>query len=169
MHTREQRGARSAREGLTLVEIIMAVGVLSIFLVGMFATMASAQRADVLTRERAAASEAAYTMLDTIMTSDFDAVSDRTLAFNVEFDTGRAGGQPFLTPAQSFPTDIWTAMGQTAPTSFATAGVAVTRAGVEDFASDTENPDLMEIRVMVAWRAADGSDQRIDVTSRRTR
>lgn len=162
----QQRTAPRGRDGLTLVEIVIAVAILSVFLVGMFATMASAQRADVLTRERTAASEAAFTMLDTIMTSDFDLMSNRTLTFNVEFDTGRAGTQPFLAPAASFPTDVWTSWGQTAPTTFPTAGVVVTRTGVD---GDAGNTDLMEVRVMVAWRAFDGTDQRLDVTSRRVR
>lgn len=167
--TTSTRRAPRGRDGLTLVEIVMAVALLSIFLLGMFTTLANAQRADMLTRERAAASEAAFTMLDTVLTSDFDLMSNRTLAFNVEFDTGQSGTQPFLTRAKTYPTDIWTELGQTAPTSITTAGVAVTQTAVEDFTGDTGNSDLMEIRIMVAWRACDGSDQRIDVTTRRVR
>lgn len=162
--TTKRRGG--ARDGLTLVEIVMAVAVLSIFLVGMFATLANAQLADVLTRERAAASEAAFTMLDTVMTSDFDLMANRSLAFDVEFDTGRSGAQPRLAPARTFPTDVWTSMGQTPPATITTPGVVVTRTGVD---GDPGNADLMEVRVMVAWRASDGTDQRIDVTTRRVR
>lgn len=159
---------REAREqdGLTLVEVVMSVGVLSVILLGMFSAMASAQRTDALTRERAAASEAAFNMLDAVLSGPVPAAGEFVeLPFNVEVDTGKAGTLPVLRPANPFPTSPWTFIGQPAPSPVMQAGIAVARVGVDD----GNDVDLMEVRVLVAWRAADDTNQRIELVSRRLR
>lgn len=148
--------------GLTIVEIVLALGVLSIFLTGVFAAMLHAQRADVLTRERAAASEACFRELDRVLSNpSYATVVNIVDTFDVRYDTGRsAAGEPVsasLGPADPYPADL-----QPRP-SATHAGTVVT---VQDPDGDGSN-DVLEVRASVAWRAADGSNQRVDAVARR--
>lgn len=165
---------RSSRSGLTLIEIVMATAVLSIVLLGMFGAMDSSQRADVLTRERAAAAEACHSMLDSVLTGPMPGSGNALeLAFAVNYDTGN-GNVP-LKPATTYPSDPWTfkGSGSGAPmlAGVAVAGVAIVKGGVNvgDGTPNEDNTNLIEARVLVAWRSADGSDQRVEATSRRVR
>lgn len=158
----------SSRGGLTLVEIVMAAGVLSVVLLGMFGAMNTSQKSDVLTRERAAAAEACHAMLDSMLTGPVPGVgSPLEVQFAVSYDTGN--GSVSLEPAATYPSDPWTFTGGTQPT-MTMAGIAVAKVGVNigDTANEV-NDDLMEVRVLVAWRAADGTDQRVEAVSRRVR
>lgn len=150
------------RDGLTIVEIVLALGVLSIFLTGIFAAMLHAQRADVLTRERAAASEACFRELDRVMGNpSFALIADVTDSFEVRYDTGRsAAGEPLSVPLE--PADPYPAELASRPNP-AHAGTVVT---VQDPDGDG-SADVLEVRVTVAWRAVDGSNQRIDAVARR--
>ncbi len=156
----------SAREALTLIEVVIAVAILSVILLGMFSAIASAQQADRLTREHAAVSEAAFNVMDEMLTGGVPEDGDpaRVLQFPVTINTGR--GQVDLLPARSFPTDLWTLAGATAPAPVTEPGVAVAYIKVD---GDAANTDLMEVRVLVAWQSADGSDQRVELVSRRVR
>lgn len=158
----------SPRGGLTLVEIVMACAVLSIVLLGMFGAMNSSQRADVLTRERAAAAEACHAMLDSMLTGAVPgAGSVLEVQFPVSYDTGN-GSVP-LDPAVNYPSDPWTFSGTAQPT-MTVAGIAMAKTGVNIGDTVNEaNDDLCEVRVLVAWRSADGTDQRIEAVSRRVR
>ncbi|MBX3470683.1 MAG: prepilin-type N-terminal cleavage/methylation domain-containing protein [Planctomycetes bacterium] len=160
------------REGLTLVEVVIAVGILSLILLGTFGAMATAQRTDLLTRERMAAAEACYNALDTILTGEVPAAgASVSFQFPVAFKSGRDTLTP-LRPAFAYPTDLWTWASVAPPAPITLAGVAVAKVGVNATnpdANDAGNVDLMEARVMVAWRAADGTDQRFEARARRVR
>ena len=165
------------RDGLTLLEVVFAVVVLSVVLLGVFSAMNSAQRADVLTRERQAASEKASEMLDTLLSGEVPAAGAfLAIPFEVPFNTGRAGARPNLTPAEPFPTDAWTWAGAPVPSPVTQAGIAVARVGVDmtnDGGIDANNANLMEVRVVVAWRSAawqvGQSDQQLELVGRRIR
>jgi prepilin-type N-terminal cleavage/methylation domain-containing protein len=197
----------SSRSGLTLIEIVMATAVLAVVLLGMFSAMNNSQRADMLTRERAAAAEACHAMLDTMLTGALPAPTDpaTVVLFPVYYQTGNGevdttnnvdddgdgivddSGEVVLKPAATYPSDPWTFSGTTQPGASAmtvlvgtvatpAAGVAVVKAGVDvGNTKDENNDDLIEVRVVVAWRSAlvqaNGTpiDQRIEATSRRIR
>jgi type II secretory pathway pseudopilin PulG len=170
--TRSTHAPRDARAALTLLEVVVAIGVLSIVLLGVFSAMSSAQRSDTLTRERAAASEEAFKMLDSLLAGEVPDLAGPNVAvpFDVPFNSSR------LVPADPYPTDPWTWVGETPPSSVTMAGIAVARVGVDmldDDGTDPENDDLMEVRVTVAWRSAawqvGQADQRIDIVGRRLR
>lgn len=158
--TAPRRRPRPQGQGLTLIEVVIATGILSIFVLGMFSALTSAQRADVLTREHAAASEACFSMLDAVLGG---AVPDSSGAVEVPFavDVKTTAGARPLVPASPYPDDPWTFLGRTAPTTVSQPGIAVARI--------VEGEDLMEVRVTVAWRAADNTNQRLEVVSRRLR
>jgi len=163
----QQRRSPRSRGGLTLVEVVMAAGVLSVVLLGMFSAMNASQQSDVLTRERAAASEACHAMLDSMLTGSVPGAGTALeVQFPVNYATGN--GNVALEPAAAYPSDPWTFIGQTQPT-MTVAGVAVAKVGVNVGTTDEANDDLMEVRVLVAWRAADGTDQRVEAVSRRVR
>lgn len=84
------------RAGLTLVEIAMALGVLSVLLAGLFAAMATSLRAEALTRERQAASEEASRQLDDFLAVPNYAFSNSVATFDVFKKTG--AGDVALTP-----------------------------------------------------------------------
>lgn len=171
------RAVGGRRGGLTLLEVVFACVVLSVVLLGVFSAMGSAQRADVLTRERQAASEKASEMLDTLLSGEVPAAGAfQAIAFDVPFNTGRAGLAPNLTPAEPFPMDAWTWAGAPAPSSVTQAGIAVARVGVDptnDAGTDANNANLMEVRVVVAWRSAawrpGQPDQQLELVGRRIR
>lgn len=163
----QQHLAPGGRGGLTLIEVVIAAGVLSLIILGMFSAMNAAQRADVLTRERAAASEACHAMLDSMLTGPVPIAGEAVeVTFPVMYETGN--GSVALRPATPYPSDPWTFIGEPQPT-MTMAGVAVARVGVNIGTTNEANDDLMEVRVMVAWRAADETDQRVEAVSRRTR
>lgn len=158
------RDVGSGRDGLTLIEVVVAAGVLSVILLGTFSAVSAAQRSDVLTRERAAASEACFAMLDAVLTGPVPAAGEAlAITFPASYDTGR--GSVDLRPADPFPSEPWTFIGESPPATVTQAGIAVARVGVDGAA----NEDLMEVRVLVAWRAADGTNQRVEAVSRRLR
>lgn len=144
--------------GLTLVEVTFAMAVLALVLVGVFSTVSVAQRATTYTKERQAASESAFEQLDLMMATPFNAMVDG--GFHVTLDTGR-GTTTNMRPA--------------APTFFSPGADDTSMAGhiriVPLAAGDPQGDgtsDLAEVRITVAWRAADDTNQRLDVVTRRS-
>lgn len=159
------------RRGLTLLEVVLAVVVLSVVLLGVFTALRTAQRTDALTRERQAASEEAFKMLDTMLSGLLpESGAPVVIPFDVPYQSG------VLRPANPYPTGIWTEAGAVAPSTVTMAGVAVARVNVPLVEGDTgaaSNDQLIEVRVQVAWRPMDWqpgeNDQRIELVSRRMR
>lgn len=142
----------------SLVEVTVALGVLAMIFAGLIGSILTAERHSVAVREHQAASHAALARLDQEMATDFTAF---TGSFPVFITTGRldASGTPMrarLMPAPNafFPGDAAN------PTN---AGHVTRTLNPEG----NTGPDLMEIRVTVAWRCADGTSARVDVVGRR--
>src|SRR5690606_16270500 len=66
----------NGRAGFSLVEIAVATGVLTLFLVGVFGCLSLAQRAQVMTRERQLATEAAQARVNSLASLPFDDIDD---------------------------------------------------------------------------------------------
>lgn len=141
-------GAR--RRGFTLLEVVLALGVLSVLLIGLFSCLASSMRVDGLTREHQAASEAAAGQLDVYLTDPALTFQDAEAYFDVP---SKVGGAVLAPPAPLPPG--WTQ---------ARAGRVELRLNPDGLGSD-----LLRVSVSVAWRAADGTAQRVDLVSLRTR
>jgi type II secretory pathway pseudopilin PulG len=166
---------RSTR-GLTLLEVVFASAILSFVLLAVFSAMSMVQRSDALTRERQAASEEAFKMLDTMLALDPETTgAGMALPFDVPV---HGGGSTVanLKPADPYPTDPWDWAGAAAPSPVTMAGIAVAKSGVSLEDGETANADavnLIEVRVTVCWRPADwkvgDKDQRIDLVSRRVK
>lgn len=140
--------------GLTLVEVTVAMALLTTIVAGVAATLSSAQLASSSTRERQAVSAAAFRHLDLVVATDPEqivAVWDGT-AFDVPAGVGGA----FLAPA-------------TAPVN---SGPDAGRPGRIAVVADPEGDgsgDLLEVRVTVAWRSLLGGDRTLAFASRVTR
>lgn len=155
--TRRRPGA-SSRAGLTLVEIMFALALMVILIAGLFGSMGYSQKTDILTRERAAASEACFAAMDAFLASPA-VTSAGTATFEVSYDSGRSvSGLPVvyrLQPAFTYPV---------------ARPVGSTGAGTVTIIENPEangNVALLEIRVTVAWRAADNTDARVDAVARK--
>lgn len=168
--------AGGARGGLTLIEVVFAVGLLAIFLLGMFSTLATAMKSDALTREHQAASDAAMRQLDLVVSIPNFPTIQRSVgttpvpayAFEATYGPPRAGTPPkgTLTLPALATADV--------PLNADDAGTAgadeSTWAGRVVVVTDPDgdgSTDLVEVRVTVAWRAADNRPARVDVVSRR--
>ncbi len=161
MSSKRRRG-RGRRAAVSLLEVMVAVGVFAGLALAVFSALHYAGRAEVLAREHLAASEAAGRELDLLMARpDFDAIAGVARAFAVPQPSGvgtlppaSAGYFPRATDDASTPED---------------------EAEMAGHLSTTLDPDgdgsarLLEVRVTVAWRSADGSDQRVDLVTRRAR
>lgn len=155
-----KRATASSRSGLTLVEIAVAVGVLALLLAGLFAAMASSLKADVLTRERQAAAEAASRQLDSYLTDPALSFSaDSEAYFDVPFKTG--DGEVNLTPSSPLPTG-WT------QSRAGRVHVDVNPTDPVDGASSMGD-DIVMITASVSWMGADYRAQRLDMVSMRVR
>lgn len=148
----------SGRAGLTLVEIVMAVGLFSLLVLGLFSSMTTAMKVEAMTREHQAASEAATRQLDLFMTDPALAFADTTTYFDVQFKTDKdQTGTPtvsLLRPSNPLPTG-WTG----------------TRPGrvLVDLDPDGMGDNMVRITVTVAWRSADGNNMQVSMVSLRTR
>lgn len=152
------------REGLTIIEVAVALALLAGVLVGVFAGISVALRADAAAREHRAASDAAFTQLELRLADDFDAVVGApATGFHVRLEAGHR--EVVLTPASRTFFDP----GEDDPTMAGHVRVVTDPDAAHrgDEASPSNN--LLEVRVTVAWRSHDGTDQRVDVVSRRAR
>lgn len=150
-----QPGPRSARAGLTLLEIVLATGVLSVVLLGMFSAMAHGSRMNGLRREREAATRRALEYIELrVMSANtdtaFDALTTLTESFDVQLTTG--DGNTFsLPPAQldALPNNL--------------AGQLVVTGDLNGNGSDTDDegyydgkPNMLLATATVRWRSAYG-------------
>jgi type II secretory pathway pseudopilin PulG len=140
------------------VEIVFALAVMIMLLTGLFASMLHSQKTDVLTRERAAASEACFAAMDAFLANPA-AIGNGTATFDVSYDSGRSSaGLPVvytLRPALTYPV---------------ARPVGSTGAGTVTIINNPDangNTGLVEVRVTVAWRAADNTDARVDAVARK--
>jgi type II secretory pathway pseudopilin PulG len=163
----------SRRDGLTLVETVIATGVLAVLLLGTYSTLGVSQKTTVLTRERNAATEVAFRQLDDLMSLNFDEVAVIShREFTAQYDTGQVDGAGV---AQSAPLRVASPYPFTRPTG-ANAAFPGQITVVQDPPIDRTNPgagtcgpDVLELRVTVAWRCADGTNTRVDAVTRRVR
>ncbi len=163
----------STRDGLTLVETIVATSLLAVLLLGTYSTLGVSQKTAVLTRERNAATEVAFRQLDDMMSLNFDEVAALGhREFTAEYDTGQADGAGV---AMSVPLRVARPYPFTRPTGANAAfpgQVTITQDPPIDGTNPglgTCGPDVLELRVTVAWRCADGSNARVDAVTRRVR
>lgn len=161
---RDERG----RDGLTLVEIVVAIAVLSVLVLGMFQTLNSAQRYDMLAREHQAASEAAFRELDFLMAyPTFDSIADITSAFHVAYKS--SGGEVNMSPAPSsyFPLNTDNASTTSIDESLMAGHITTVRN--PSIGSTALGDDIIQVNITVAWRGADGGSQRVDLVTMRAR
>lgn len=148
---------------MTLVEISVALALLAVLVTGVFATLATAQRAEVATRENQAVAAAVFQQIDVVNSHPSFEGTITTwdgATFHVPY------GEHTLEPA-SLPLNA-------GPDREKTGRIAVLPVDVDgDGAPDDYDgdgvPDLIEIRVFAAWRSADGSDRHYEALLRRTR
>lgn len=161
------RFSRRRPAGMTLLELTIAAALLVVVLVAAFGSLGSTQRHDRLTRERRAASQAAFDQLDLVAALDFTATPARA-EFPVAVPTGRADVVgPTVVAAQEIPLRPPAAYPIPRP-----PGADTTLPGQVITVRDPEgrgDVDLLEVRVVVAWRAADGTTGRVDAVTRRRR
>lgn len=151
------------RAALTLVEVAVSLGVFSILVLGLMAAMSAGLGHAHVTREHQAASEAAQTELDLAMAQPYDAISNIQKPFPVRYALGTVdvNGIPItalVKPARS--------------TFYPVDASAPTFAGHVTSVRDPDangSVDLLELRVVVAFRGADDTDYRVDLVARRTR
>ncbi|MCO5168086.1 MAG: hypothetical protein M9894_17215 [Planctomycetes bacterium] len=121
-----------------------------------------AAQAEALAREHQAASETAGRQLDLLLARpDFEGLLGPPLAFHVHHPT-RSGTLP---PAASEFFPLAANDPATPADESDMAGRVVTRRDPDGDGST----GLIEVRVTVAWRALDRSDQRVDLVTRRAR
>lgn len=160
--------ARGPRDGLTLIEVVFAVGLLAIFLLGLFSTLAMSMKSDALMREHQAASNAALRQLDAIVAIP-------------NFPTIQVSAGTTPVPAYAFHATFGENGTLTLP-AMATLDVPLNADDTGTPSDESQmagrvvvvaDPDadgstgLVEVRVTVAWRGADNRLARVDVISRR--
>ena len=147
--------------GLTLIEVVVATGVLSIVITSMFGTLGGFQRTETMTRERQAASQAAFRQLDLVGASAFSSLGGwNGAAFDVPYNDT-------LLPAAFVP--INTGLDADRVGRVVVVDVDLDGDGnAEDYDGDAI-ADLVEIRVTCAWRSVDGSDASFEAVTRRSR
>lgn len=154
------RPSSSRRAALTLVEIMFALGILAILALSVFGTLAYAQRAETVAREHEAASDALVREVDLLLARpDFDAIAGTTAPFPVTNPSGVGALPPsgLLPPLADDP-------GTPEDESAMAGRVEVVRDPDADGSAN-----LLELRGIVAWRSGDGTDQRVDLVTRRAR
>lgn len=165
----------SSRAGLTLIEITVALAVLSVMVLGLFSALSSSMAIEAATREHQAASEAAMREMDLQMSVPninlVTALQANPKEFHVQVKTGKtdAAGALVVTnlPAAEVPINA---------DDVATAADESAMAGRVEVNSDPDGDgqvNLVEITVSVKWRTVKGGpqvggrDARIDVRSMR--
>lgn len=167
------------RAGLSLIEILFALGILTIVLMGVAATISSAQIAQANAKERLAASMAASAMLEEISDvakkSGFDAIlTYHQSGFAVHYGPGEIGyvrqgtaASVAMKPASpaKYPTSRASAPAKTPPVDSLPGYVEVV--DVDDSAG-VPRPGIKEVRVTVGWKttAGKGSDDSVVMITR---
>lgn len=132
--------SRDRSGGLSLLEILIAVVLLSLGLLGMFSALLGGQQVDALSREKTHALHAANTQMDEALASTWATLSSRNnTTFDVTFAT--AGGTSSLK----------TAADRSKP------GLVTV--------SDTAKADLRRVEVSVKWTSRIGSEVEIVLRS----
>lgn len=178
---------RRARRAVTLVEVAVAAAVLAVFLLGIFSALGVARRAQVLTRERQVASEAAHAKLDELAATPFDELvplAGQGFSARHAFDVGYRFEDPDadgLAAATISLAAVATAEDPLNPDDPATAADEAGFAGrlrvsddgdgdgLPDDLDDDDVTDRLELQAIVVWRGADGAPQRLELVTRRTR
>ncbi len=137
---------------MTLIEVIIALGLLVVILLALAGALNSAQTAVSLTTERQAVSHEAFRRLDLVLATPYDDVV--ALWDDATFDvTHSEVGAAFLP-------------------SVALAATGATKAGRVQITVDPGgdgSTDLMEARVTVDWRDMLGDDRTLEAIGRKTR
>lgn len=169
---------RGGERDLTLVEISVALVVLTVFVAGVFGTLNTAQRAEGFARAHQAASEAATLTLDELAALPLEALLQNGLQDVPEHCLRRplpGGDLPAARRRGVRSAQPGAGRGDAGPRSGAGARrrgrscIALGR-GPLDYDGDGL-PDYVEIRVFVAWKdlSAGGAPARVDLVTRRVR
>lgn len=148
---------------MTLVEIAVSLALLAVLLTGVFATLAAAQRAEIATREHQAVSAAVFKRLDVVASHPSFSGTLTTwngATFHVRY------GEHVLQPATS---PLNAGANREKVGRIEVVAVDVDGDDVPDDYDGDGSPDLIEIRIVVAWRSGDGSDRQYDALVRRAR
>lgn len=133
------RPGNSGRAGFSLVELMFAVAVFTIALLGLFSALTSTQQLDSMTRERSEVTMQAVTRMDDVLGEDWDAIDTRNNeAFDVTLTTD--SGAITLTP-----------------------GGGRTQSGLVEIT--TPATDLRLVHVSVRWRTAANGTGTVDLYS----
>ena len=153
-----------SRAGMTLIEVVTALAVLAVLLTGLFATLAAAQRTEVATREYQAASAAVYQRLEVV-------ASHRSFSDTLTTWNGAAFHVPYHDDLPLPPAATPLNAGADAEKAgrIEIVEVDVDGDGAPDDFDGDGSADLIEIRVVAAWRSVDGSDRRVEALVRRSR
>lgn len=151
--------------GLTLIEVAIALAILSVILLGLFGAMAQAIKTDAMAREMEAASRELFSQIDLVTSDpDFDAMAGLERGFEVEYGSGAAQADGTLAIARLSPP------GQTAnrhPDIGATGVDESTLPG--RLTATLISADLLEVTAVVRWRGSNGVDQVMASVGRRAR
>jgi hypothetical protein len=146
-----------------MVEIAVALGLLSIVLCGVFSALTTASIASATSRETQAASEEALKKVDQYCSQTaFDSIATAVEYFDVQCKTGQVDGAgvALTTRLPAAPDSFFPRPADTANPP---------RPGYLTVARVAGMPDLLEIRCTVAWRSSDGLFHRVDLVTRKVR
>jgi type II secretory pathway pseudopilin PulG len=133
---------------MTLIEVVIALGLLVVMLLGVAATLRSSQVSVALTTEHQAASREAFSQLDLVLATPFSSVL--TLWDDATFDVTSPSTGAALPPAVSLG--------------------AVREVGRIDVSVDPDSDgssDLLEVRVTINWRDMLGNDRSLEAIGRK--
>lgn len=154
--------ARGLRQGLTLLEIALALGVLAILFTGVFSALSTGTLAAIDAREAQAATEEALRVMDLYTSQTVDALlANPEGYFPVLCKTGsRPDGTPKTASLQAGPSAMF---GYTTPDPVTPRRPLYVRVVA------TPPPlgaNLVEVQVMVCWTSTDRTNRRVDLVSR---
>jgi Tfp pilus assembly protein PilV len=144
------RRPSSLRRTLSLLEVVFALAVLAVALLGLAATLGATQHTVSSTTEHQAASREAFRHLDLVMATPFGSTAD--VWDGATFPVEGPGG-----------VDL--------PASSSLQAKGMTRAGRVDISVDPDgdgSTSLLEARVTVSWKDVTGLDRCVEVVCRRT-
>jgi hypothetical protein len=179
MRLAKQRGRRA---GLTVVEVAFALGVLMILLAGLFTTLSMSRSAEEAAREDQAATEAVFRVQDDLAALPYDTLIQAALDTDEDplagwvavpqfaFGVQRARGGQDMAPASDDFEPLNIDWPDSVRDESTLVGHVYLRQDPDDHGADGEpSENLLEIRVIAAWRAADGGERRVESVTRRTR
>lgn len=133
---------RASCRGMTLVEIVVALGVFAIALTGLMSALSMSTSLDTVSRERTHALNTAMTEMETALAEPFDdlVTNQHNRAFDVNMEL--SNGTIVMPP-----------------------GSGLANSGVVTVTAFGGNADVLLVEVRVRWRSAINQDQEISLKS----